>query len=138
MVPSVGAANPHLVETGHVVMHDLPLPSPGEAWRRSLGDASRTACIKDRTFVGTWSRKSIAGTDWALSSRTSRSKKWMSHGFGRDLVPRQATFPLSSNGTYTGDPPPGLMSRGAFLGFQSLDRKVCGDVEAVVQVPALR
>jgi hypothetical protein len=43
---------------------------------------------------------------------------------------------LPSNGTYTGDPPSGLMARGAFLGFQSLDRKVCGDVDAVVPVPA--
>jgi hypothetical protein len=39
-------------------------------------------------------------------------------------------------GTYTGDPPPGLMSRGAFLGFQSLNRKVCGDVDADVPVRA--
>jgi hypothetical protein len=39
-------------------------------------------------------------------------------------------------GTYTGDPPSGLMARGAFLGFESLDRKVCGDVDAVVPVPA--
>ena len=42
----------------------------------------------------------------------------------------------SSIGTYTGDPPPGLMARRAFFGFQFPDRKVCGDVDAVVQVRA--
>jgi hypothetical protein len=30
-----------------------------------------------------------------LSSRTSRWKKWVSHGFGRDLVLRQPTFAWS-------------------------------------------
>jgi len=44
--------------------------------------------------------------------------------------------PLAPCGTYTGDPPPGLMSRGAFLGFQSLNRKVSGDVDADVPVRA--
>ena len=35
------------------------------------------------------------------------------------------------NGTYMGDPPPGLSVRGAFFGRKS-DKEVCGGVESVV------
>jgi len=38
VIASVGAPNPHLVEAGHVIVHDLPLASPGEGRWRGRGD----------------------------------------------------------------------------------------------------
>ena len=40
-------------------------------------------------------------------------------------------------GTYMGDPPPGLSVRGAFFGRKS-DKEVCGGVESVVSIVAVR
>ncbi len=38
VIAPVGAPNPHLVEASHVIVHYLPLASPGEGRRRGLGD----------------------------------------------------------------------------------------------------
>jgi len=38
VVLAVGAADANFVETGHLVVHDFPLPAPGECGRWCLGN----------------------------------------------------------------------------------------------------
>src|SRR4051794_34555925 len=45
-----------------------------------------------------------------------------------------ASSDLSPNGTYTGDPPPGLTAGGPSSGTSRSDQEVCGDVVPVVSV----
>jgi len=52
-------------------------------------------------------------------------------------MPPFAIVACARNGTYMGDPPPGLSVRGAFFGRMS-DKEVCGGVVSVVSESSSR